>query len=100
MSSDKPEPNFTMKDLLNEIADLDQDVDLGEKLTTRNFKEVLGLGSMSATRRRIRPLVEAGVLIPVRVKRKNMAGVESHVPAYAVSPTTTWDNLEKVLGNG
>lgn len=99
MSLDKPTPNFNMRDLLNEIAEIDQDVNLGEKLTTRDFKSILGLGSMSATRKRIRPLVQAGVLIPIKVTRKNMAGVDSHIPAYAVSPTATWEDVEKLLKN-
>lgn len=97
MSSDKPSPNFDMRDLLNEIAEIDQDIDLGEKLTTREFKSILNLGSMSATRRRIRPLVKSGILIPIRVKRKNMAGVDSMVPAYAVNPSASWNEVENLM---
>lgn len=97
-SNEKPVPNFTMKDVLKEIGEIDQDVDLGETLTTREFKKILGLGSMKSTRRRIRPLVESGVLLVTRVTRPNMAGFRSRVPAYAISPDATLDDLERALG--
>jgi len=92
-----PKPDFTMRELLEEMAGIDQDIDLGESLTTREFMGLLGLGSMKTTRKRIRPLVESGILVVTRVQRKNMAGFDSSVPAYAVDPTATWEEAEELL---
>ena len=93
-----PKPDFTMSDLLREMAGIDQDVDLGEKLTTREFMEALGKKSMSTARRNIRPLVMKKILIPVSKTVTNMAGVETTVPAYTTHPSATWEDVERVLG--
>lgn len=96
--SSQPEPDFTMAELLEEILGASMNnVDLGEKLTTREIKNLLGLGSMKTTRNRIRPLVEAEVLIATRVTRPNIAGFNSTVPAYAVNPAATWEQVEDTL---
>ena len=97
MSSTKPKPDFTMRELFHEIAGMDQNVDLGEKLTTRDMMPIFDVCSMKAVRERIRPLVRAGVLIPTRVKRENMIGVVGPRPAYAVNPTATWDDVWEAL---
>lgn len=95
-----PEPGFTMKELLQEIADIDVYVDLGERLTTRDFMRILGLGSMKTTRRRIKPLVDKGVLVATRISIKNMAGFNSTVPAYAINPEATWEDVRDIIDGG
>jgi len=97
-SNDKPAPSFTIRDILEEMVDLDQDVDLGEKLTTREFMKILKLGSPGATRNRIRPLVMNKVLIPVQKEVTNMAGIDTRVAAYAANPTADWKDVERALG--
>lgn len=92
-----PKPDFTMRQLLEEIADIDQDLELGERLTTREIREVLGYRSMSTIRRKIRPLVESGVLIAVKVQRPNMSGGKSSVPAYVVNPNAEWSSAIEAL---
>lgn len=98
-SNEKPTPNFTMSDLIREIAGIDQDIPLEDKVTTREFMALLGLGSMQATRMRIRPLVMAKppVLLPVRASRPTMAGTTTSVPAYAANPGVSWDYVMEVL---
>jgi hypothetical protein len=88
-----------MAELIKEMAGIDQDIDLGDKVTTREFMAALGLGSMQATRARLRPLAmcDPPVLLPVRAPRKSMAGVLTNVPAYAVSPTVSWEDVLRIL---
>lgn len=99
-SSDMPEPQFTMNELLEEIAGLDQDVDLGEALTTREMMPLFGVRSQKSVRLRIRPLVYAGVLVVTSKTIKNMAGHLVPVTAYAVNPTATWEDLKGAIGGG
>lgn len=95
MSSIKPD--FTMRELFKEIAGMDQDVDLGETLTTREMMPLFDVQSLKSVRARIRPLVTAGILVCTRKKVKNMAGVTAPVPAYAVNPTKSWGDVLKVV---
>jgi len=98
MSSDKPVPAFTMRELLSQMAELDPDIEPGEKLTTEEFKDALGLGSPDAARKRIKPLVRGKVLTPVRKKIVNMAGIETTVPAYCLTPGTSLVAAMRALG--
>lgn len=92
----KPTPQFTMKELLEEVlGSTVNDLDL-EAMTTKEFMEVFGVGSPKTARNRIRPYVESEILIPIRVQRKNMAGFNSTVPAYAVNPAASWEDVEEV----
>jgi hypothetical protein len=88
-----------MADLLREIAGVDQDITLGERLTTREIMDALGLGSMQAARRRIRPLVLGGVLTAGRKRVKSIAGVETSVPAYFVNPSADWEEALDLLSS-
>lgn len=96
-SNDAPAPGFTMRELLEEIAGTPPAIDLGEELTTREMMPLFNVRTQASVRSRIRPLVEAGVLLAVRVQRENMVGFRSAVPAYAVNPTKTWDDVLSAL---
>ena len=86
-----PEPGFTMQELLQQVFALE--APLGESITTKEFMDLSGVGSMKTARSRLRPLVEAGILLPTRRKAKNMAGFMSSVPAYAINPAKAWDDV-------
>jgi len=75
----KPEPSFTVDDLLREVeATL---VPSDEGLTTSELAERLGIG-VSAVRRRLKQLLMEGRLLRVRKEVQGMDGRRVTVIAY------------------
>jgi len=78
---DRPTPNFTMTDLLQQIQEEIPEFADGEALTTAEIAEALGL-SENATRRRLRELKRAG---QIRVVSKRVQAINNRFIT-----TTAW----------
>ena len=72
---------ITEAELLEEIRAALGDPGPDDAYTTQEIGRMLGL-SQSTARERIRPLVESGRMVPVRVIRRCLDGRMQSVPAY------------------
>ena len=76
---DKPEPDFTMDDLLRELEAMLAPAEDG--MTTKELARALNLGE-AAVRSRLHKLMEQGRLIRVRKRITRIDDVELSVTAY------------------
>lgn len=79
---------ITREDLLQALDEYYQGETHEDALTSRELCKVFKLG-INATRQRIHALVEAGVLTPVRTRRRSIAGVVAPVTAYRLTGEET-----------